>query len=79
MTKEGPTTRVVQIDARRAVAEILEQLYIREIESTWINEIERYNSLKDDKETGSTPKYKHAKAAELEEVAVVPVTVEDKS
>ena len=46
-TKEGPSTRVVQIDARRAVAETLEQLYIKEIESTWINEMERYNSLKD--------------------------------
>jgi len=34
---------VVQIDKIRAVAETLDQLYVKEIESAWIHDIKRYD------------------------------------
>ena len=40
--------RVVILDKARPLNESIEQLIMKEIESTWINELQRYESLKED-------------------------------
>ena len=45
MIRDASTKRLVSIDPLRAVRESLDQLYVKEYESSWINDTERYNDL----------------------------------
>ena len=49
LIKSTSEKRLVQIDSLRPVRESLDQLYVKEFESTWINEMQRYDTL------GKTP------------------------
>ena len=36
---------VVQLDVLRAISETLDQVFVKEYESTWINDLKRYETL----------------------------------
>ena len=48
MQRVASEQRVVILDKARPLNESIEQLIMKEIESTWINELQRYESLKED-------------------------------
>ena len=43
--KQFDEVPVVQIDVLRAISETLDQVFVKEYESTWINDLKRYETL----------------------------------
>ena len=56
---DGPESRVVIIDSLRPVKETLEQLFVKEFESAWVDDMQRYAQLSEEKP--SEPEQKRSK------------------
>ena len=67
--KEIENESIIQIDVLRPVKETLDQLFVKEYESTWINDLKRYETLGKQEKKKKKQKKEEVAASDDDEIA----------